>query len=124
MGYRDMYDSVLGGHIINSNNSDNMDADVISDVVLISKKKCIGIQIDVDNTDAVGVINIQQCIDIDRTNWVDVTLIDGSTSVAVESGVDLHLLYDLAYLGGRYLRAFYDRTSGNGKIDVYCEVKD
>ena len=98
-----------------------MSTSFASTVVELGPYSMAGIHIVTANTDAVGTWKVQQSID--GSNWVDLTFIDGSTTIAEASGTNTNELLDLSYLGGRYLRLYYTATSGDGTAQAYVELK-
>ena len=113
-------------HIINSGGSANMSADVHSDVAILrAGENKVSFHIKIDNTDsAVGVIKIQESNDVlaekypDNADWVLVTFNSGSTEYDIADGTDMFHIETYA----KYLRVWYDFTSGDGILDVFANI--
>ncbi len=116
-----------GGHLIDSDTTDNMGADVTSNWVPIEGSHGVGLEVKVDNTStastgtAAGTIAVQ--VSNSTSNWTALEFSDGTTSLTVSSGTDVTKALDLVDLNWRFLRVFYDRTSGDGILDVYAYVR-
>jgi hypothetical protein len=124
---RSCIDVVPGGVIIDSADAANCGADVTSSIVDLGNRKLAGIHIILQNTDAVGVLYVKSSnfYIYERLDdyWVNEIFLDGSDSITVSSGVDINDMYHMADMGARYMHVFYDRTSGDGKLDVGVCVK-
>lgn len=126
---------IRAGKLVDSGGSNNMGADLYSSgvaadiqdvdglaVLSLERSKCAGVQILVGGAgNAVGSIYLQQSMD--GINWVNIVFLDGSDYISVASGVAVNAFVDLADLGGKFLRVFWDWTSGNDKLDVFAQVK-
>jgi hypothetical protein len=112
------------GKLVNSNGSDNMGADIYSDVLDCSQRDLVSLHIHASGAgpgtdDHVGVVYIQ--VSNDGSNWVNLRFtLDGAaaTSLTVSSETELNALVNLVDVGWRWLRVFYDRTSGTGEFNV------
>ena len=100
--------------------SSDMDDD-ISASCGIEDYKHISIHTEISNTNAVGVIYLKESNN--NSNWVDVELDDGSTSITVSSGIDVSRI-DHIQTYAKYFKYFYDRTSGDGTINVVMFAKE
>ncbi len=89
---------------------DTMTADITSSTRIDDFSK-ISFQIVVVNTDAVGVIYLQESDD--GTNYETVTFDDGTSSITVSSGVAVTEIRHIETYA-KYARFFFDRTSGGG----------
>ena len=120
MGAQD--NTVEGGYLFNAQ---TLGASVNSTICNISRSTCIGLDLFLDNTNAVGTIAVQVCNDLTPSspNWVAVEFSDGTTSIAVASGTDTTKFIDLADLGAKYLRVAYTFTSGAGTLTTRAHVK-
>jgi len=109
--------------LIDSGAIDNMGADITSAVLDIRDQTSISVELNVDNTDAVGEFYVQ--VSNSQVNWDNVTWQEsGLDYIGVAAGVDI--LADMSNLpnaGFGYLRLFYDRTSGDGQLDAYVSIK-
>lgn len=98
-------------------------ADRYSDVVRLEHAAEASIQLQISNTDTVGVLYVQGSND--NTNWTNVAFTDqtGSTvaSVTVSSGTDVDAMWNLSGAGFAYARVFFDYTSG-GSSDTMNAV--
>lgn len=80
------------------------------------------VQIDLSNTDAVGVLYIQGRLH-DDGEWVNLYFKDyandaWANSITVSSGTDVNEIKDL-FQAVKQIRVFYDRTSGSGTMNVF-----
>lgn len=109
-----------GGQLIKSSGVANMGAGVQSKALILNPYRMCTLHILVDNTDAVGVLYGRESNDptLALTSWVNVVFTDGTESIAVASGVDIVATRHIIS-GCRYIELFYDRTSGDGKLDLY-----
>jgi len=80
-------------------------------------------QVLLDNTDAVGTLYLQGSND--GENWADLGWYDNTdswvTSFAVASGTDVNLIIETVALT-KWVRVFYDRTSGGDGTTQVVEV--
>lgn len=114
------------GYIVQSGGADNLSADLTSKIVNIEGSEGVGVEIKLDNTvlgtkTAAGNIEIQ--VSNSGVNWTAVELSSGLTYIAASAGVDVSAFCDLNGLNAKFLRIFYDRTSGNGVLDVWTYVR-
>lgn len=111
-----------GGYIMNAV---TVNATTRSDVLNIERAKTVGLDVFIDNTDAVGTLTVEVCNDLNRDtpNWVPVVLASGASSVSVTSGTNVNAFYNLQNLGAKYLSVLYTRTSGSGVATMVAHVK-
>jgi len=114
--------------LIDSSGADNLSADVTSAVVSLDRVRGLGVEAHVDNTvngtkTATGKLYFQ--VSNSQVNWNDISLSNGLTYLDVTSGNDADAHENFTDLEAEYFRVFYDRTSGDGILDVYIrERKD
>lgn len=108
---------LLTGGLLMSNV--NVTGDTNSYPMVIDGRKLISLDTFIDNNNLVGVISIQGCNDPHRTtpNWVEIT------NVSVSSGVDTQDLIDIVDIGCKYIKVFFDHTSGDGLMTVVAHSK-
>jgi hypothetical protein len=111
--------AIAGGHIIDSDGSNNLSADLTSTIIQKpNTRRIITFDIYLDNTNAVGKIYIKRSCS--GVQYFDQILPDDSTFITVSSGVDVVQTFDFGESAAPLWKIFYDFTSGNGKLDVYA----
>lgn len=114
---------VTGAHIIDSEGSDNLSEDLTSSIVIKPiKHSKISFDIHLDNTNAVGKIYIKRSCN--GTQYLDQIFSDGSSYIDVTSGVDVEETIDIDGSAAPLWKIFYDFTSGDGQLDVYCVTSE
>lgn len=91
--------------------SGDMSADVYSDSFLVGMADAMSVQLNWSGASPVGDLKVQ--VSNDGSTWVD-----SDAVVAVAVNTDSYL-FNFEEPAWKYLRIFYDRTSGTGTLDVY-----
>lgn len=95
-----------------------------TDPIAITHASRVAIQVEVDNTNAVGEIAIQGSCN--KTNWCDIPFLDIDGNVQdgydLSSGDDIVKTFDID-TAVPWLRILYTRTSGTGGMDFYINKK-
>jgi hypothetical protein len=111
-------------HLVNSGTPSvaNLGISFDSTVLDLSKNSNFGVQLDLINTDAIGVLSLQVSNTGVAGTWNDVTFDDGSNSILFNL-VDRHDSLDISDISMKYARFHYVRTSGDGKLDIQIHLK-
>jgi len=112
----------VAGQLVISGGVDNLGATLNSKSMNIESRPLVAVHIKVNNTTApssataVGRIRVQVSNDPSTIGWSDYQSLSILANSNVECVVELET-------GTRFLRVRYERTSGNGILDVFAHGK-
>ena len=110
---------ISSGHIIDSNDVDNMGATFNSDRLMIENNaRAVSVQIKVNNTVSPSTGTAAGSLQLQTSNN-GTTFINEGSSIAVVAATDSNTITHVT-VGSRFLRIVYTRTSGNGIIDAWA----
>ena len=104
-----------------------MSASFTGDEILVQDASVIGVELYSAATgDRAGTINIQESISGD--NWASIQLNDSTlgtdTDVPVTASTELLKVYNLAGVGGKFIRIKFTNSAGTtGSLDAYVLTK-
>ena len=100
----------------------DMSADYTSPIIDVQYADNVGLQLIFTGTPT-GLFYIQGSINYDpRTTTGDWSNLDFSSAPEAAGAADNHLI-NLNQLPYKYIRVFYDRTSGSGSLSIYFMIR-
>ena len=91
---------------------------VVTDIGEVVQSSCFGLEVFLDNTNAVGRLDLEVCNDPNRTSPAATWVKFPRYRMAVKSGTDIESFWNCERIAAGYIRVRYTRTSGSGLLYV------
>lgn len=91
---------------------------VLTSIGNVGHASCFGLEVFLDNTNAVGRLDLEVCNDPDRTSPAATWVKFPRYRMAVKSGTDIESFWNCERIAVGYIRVRYTRTSGSGLLYV------